>query len=65
MLRTMFSIIEVQNAFFQVIMFYFAKHFVILHTRMCLTLVKIAKFNLDLYGDTDDSSFTRTASLYL
>ena len=49
---SMFCVIEVQTAFFHVIMLYFAKLFVILHRRKCLTLIKIAKFQR---GVTDGS----------
>ena len=43
---------------------YFAKHFVPLHRRMCLALVKIAKFQLRVYiGGTDGRSYKWTAHL--
>ena len=37
---------------------YFAKHFVSLHRRMCLALVKIAKFQLRVYMETQAAVHT-------
>jgi hypothetical protein len=54
----MFSLIEVQTVIFSMILHKIAKLFVPLHRRLCLTLVRIAKFQIRVYMETQTAVHT-------